>query len=112
MIGSLDALNAAHSSAAMTTSPMAPITVGLRLLNERPRGARRVFIAGFSVALGGVGAVDEVDIGVAAGGVDIDCSGVGLGGGAGGGSSDGSGPGRGRLGGVVMAGTSVRHCRA
>ncbi len=44
MIGSLDALNAAHSSAAMTTRPIAPITVGLRLLNDWPRNARRVFI--------------------------------------------------------------------
>src|SRR6266571_3974065 len=47
MIGSFAALNAAHSSAAMTTRPIAPITVGLRPLNDWPRSARRVFIGVF-----------------------------------------------------------------
>ena len=39
MSGSLAALKAAHSSVAITTRPIAPMTVGLREANERPRGA-------------------------------------------------------------------------
>ena len=41
MIGSLAALKAAHSSIAITTRPIAPMVVGLREANERPRGAAR-----------------------------------------------------------------------
>ena len=42
MIGSLEALNAPHSSTMITASPMAPIGTGLRELNDLPTLTLRV----------------------------------------------------------------------
>ncbi len=51
--GNDSALNAAHSNAMIRTSPIAPIVVGLRELNDLPPTlTRRVCIFGFSSAAG------------------------------------------------------------